>query len=224
MDKRKILTTKQQRAYEIIEDYIRRNGESPTVTELAELLGVSSLRTVTQYLESLEKKGLISRVQHQSRGIRLTSLNDNQSKTVILPVVSAAGCDNLNIFADQIFDEHIVIDRDFLNGKSDDKMVIVKAVGSSMRDANIEDGDFVLTEITKEVTEGDKIVAVINGMAIIKKIHFAQNAVILNPMSSDPNYRPIIMKEDFEVFGRVVDVIKNAESKELVYEEVEEFL
>ena len=224
MDKRKILTTKQQRAYEVIGDYIKRNNKSPTVTELAELLGVSSLRTVTQYLESLERKGLISRVQHQSRGIRLTSLSDNQSKTIILPVISAAGCDNLNIFADQIFDEHVVIDRDFLNGRSDDKMVIVKAVGSSMRDANIDDGDFVLTEITKEVAEGDKIVAVINGMAIIKKIHFAQNAVILNPMSQDLNYRPIIMKEDFEVFGRVVDVIKNAESKELVYEEVEEFL
>ena len=117
MDKRKILTTKQQRAYDAIRDHIKRNNESPTVSELAKLLCVSSLRTVTQYLESLEKKGLILRMRHQSRGIRLTSLDDNQPKTITLPVISAAGCDNLNIYADQIFDEHIAVDCSFLDGK-----------------------------------------------------------------------------------------------------------
>jgi len=223
MDKRKILTTKQQRAYEAIRNYIKKNGKSPTVTELAKLLYVSSLRTVTQYLESLEKKGLILRERHQSRGIRLTNLDDNQPKTITLPVVSAAGCDNLNIYADQIFDEHVAVDYSFLNGKEIKKMVIVKAVGGSMRDGNINDGDLVLTEMTKDIMEGDRIVSIINGMATIKKIHFAKNAVILNPMSSNPNYHPIIMKENFKVFGKVVDVIRNVKSEELVYEEVEEF-
>lgn len=217
----KTLTSKQKRVFDYICDFLVKSKSSPTISEIAEFLGVSSSRTVTQYLESLERKGLIIRSHHQSRGIRLAAHVDMELQTVSLPVISAAGCDNMSVFAEQTFDEFITLDRDFLKGHNPEKVVVFRAMGDSMVDAGIETGDLVLTEMTTDIKQKDNVVAIVDGMALIKQISISPNAVILSPMSHDPQYRPIIMKRDFQVFGKVVDVIKNSfGGEELVYESV----
>jgi repressor LexA len=217
----KTLTSKQKRVFDYISICLEKSNVSPTITELAKFLGVSSLRTVTQYLESLEKKGLIKRGHHQSRGIRLVQKNAEEFEMVTLPVICSAGCDNMNVFAEQTFDEFVTIDRDFLKGNSPEKVVVFRAMGDSMVDAGIETGDLVLTEMTTDINQKDKVVAIVDGMALIKQINFSQNAVILAPMSQDPQYRPIIMKRNFQVFGKVIEVIKNSfGGEELVYENI----
>ena len=219
--KSKTLTSKQKRVFDHIVSCLEGGGVSPTISELAKFLGVSSLRTVTQYLESLEKKGLIVRSHCQSRGIRLAKMENTFLRTVTLPIVSSAGCDNMNVFAEQNFDEFITIDQDFLNGTKPANVVVFRAMGSSMVEAGIETGDLVLTEMTKDIKQKDKVVAIVEGMTLIKQISFSSNAVILSPMSHDPQYRPIIMKKDFQVFGKVIEVIKNSfGADELVYENV----
>lgn len=216
------LTPKQKKVYDFICACIEKNNSSPTITELAEFLKVSSLRTVTQYLESLERKRMIVRSKGSSRGIRLASKINELSQTVMLPVVSAAGCDNMNVFAEQTFDEFITLDREFLKGNNPQRVVVFRAMGDSMIDAGIETGDFVLTEMTNDINQKDKVVAIVDGMALIKQINFSDNAVVLAPMSQDSQYRPIIMKRDFQVFGKVIEVIKNSfGSDELVYENLE---
>ena len=141
----------------------------------------------------------------------------------MLPVIGNAGCDSLSVYAEQQPDEFITIDREFLHGTDPKQTIVIRAIGSSMVDAGIKDGDLVLTEMTQNVNEGEKVVAIINDMAVIKKISFTENAVILNPMSPDPHYRPIIMNENFTVQGRVIDVIRNSKnSNEYVYEEIEQ--
>jgi DNA polymerase V len=138
---------------------------------------------------------------------------------VTLPVLSSAGCDNMSVFAEQIFDEFVTIDRDFLAGRDSEKVVAFNAVGNSMVDAGISTGDLVLVEKTTDICEKDKVAAVVDGMAVIKQISFAENAVILKPMSKDPQYRPIVMKKNFQVFGKVIEVIKGfGGGDELVYE------
>lgn len=219
--KSKNLTVKQKRVFDFICACLEKSNVAPTIAELAEFLGVSSLRTVTQYLESLEKKGLIVRSRNQGRGIRLVCVDNSAPRTVMLPVVSSAGCDNLNVFAEQSFNEFVTLDREFLQGNLPEKMVVFRAMGSSMTDAGIESGDLVLTQVTQDIAPKDKVVAIVDGMAVIKQINFSENAVILRPMSSDPQYRPIIMQRNFEVFGKVIDVIKNSlGGEELVYESI----
>ncbi len=215
------LTPRQVEVFNIIQRYISEHGESPTLNELKELIGATSVRSVTQYLEALEKKGLITRSRYQNRNIKLARTKSVRSETIMLPVVGNAGCDNLSVYADQQPDEFVTLDREFLRGHDPEQTIAVRAVGNSMVDAGIKDGDLVLTEITENVNEGEKVVAIINEMAVIKKISFTDNAVILKPMSSDPHYRPIIMREDFRVQGRVIDVIRNSNNEnEYVYEEI----
>jgi SOS-response transcriptional repressor LexA len=77
-----------------------------------------------------------------------------------------------------------------------------------MLDAGIRPGDYVLVEMTESVNDNDLVVAIVDSFAVIKKIEFASNAVILHPVSSDPQYKPIILRRDFQIFGRVIDVIR----------------
>lgn len=219
--KTKNLTQKQKQIFDFICDYLDKNDFSPTITELAKFLGVSSLRTVTQHLEALEKKNLISRIRHQGRGIRLLNDAGVIPQTVALPVISCAGCDNMDVFAQELYDEYITVDRSFLHGKKEKDVVLIKAVGDSMVEAGISNGDLVLTEKTSDISQKDNVVAVVDGMAVIKNIFFLPNAVILRPMSNNSQYRPIIMQKDFQVFGKVINVIKEfSGNDELEYENI----
>lgn len=217
----KTLTLKQQRVYDFLSAQIARCGESPTVVEIARFLGVSSLRTVTQYLEALERKELIFRLGRQSRGIRL--VGQSPVMTVTIPVLSNAGCDNMSVFAEQVVGEYVTVDRVFLHGCSADQIFAFRAVGDSMVGAGIETGDLVLVERGAPLRQKDAVVAVVDGMAVIKQIHFSPNAVILHPVTKNPGYAPIVMRKDFPVFGKVINVIKDVPMDPgLVYETFEQ--
>jgi repressor LexA len=192
------LTEKQKQFYESLKRLVEKNGESPTVAELVDLMKFSSPRAVTQYLESLERKGLIERRRYERRGIRLTSFDDRGNivgssgnvATVNIPVIASAGCDQMAIFAQRNFGDYICVASSLLQGVKKDNVVCIKAVGDSMVDAGIKSGDYVLVEVvpmgSDAVHDGNLVVAIIDSFAVIKKIEFASNAVILRPVSSDP--------------------------------------
>lgn len=203
------LTEKQKKFYESLREMIEKNGQSPTVAELVRLMKFSSPRAVTQYLEALERKGLIERRKHEWRNIRLVSMNENgEPDTVQIPVIASAGCDNVSIFAERNFGDYVCVAVDLLQGVNRDNVVCVRAIGDSMLDAGIKEGDYVLVEVTEDVTENDLVVAIIDSFAVIKKLEFANNAIILKPVSSDPQYKPIIVSRNFRIFGKVIDIIR----------------
>ena len=216
------LTQKQQEVFNLIQNYIDQHGQSPTIKELKGLLKVSSIRSVTQYLQSLQKKGLIKREHYQTRGISLTNRIANAwSEVVSIPIVGNAGCDNLSVYADELNGETVVFDRKFLDGYDPKQVIAIRAIGDSMIEAGINSGDLVLTELTTDVKSGEDIVATIDGNAVIKRVAFTKDAIVLNPVSSDLEYKPIIMKKDFQISGRVIKVISNPNNTtDLVYEEI----
>src|SRR3989338_1929915 len=202
------LTEKQGRFYESLRKLIAKKGESPTVSELVRLMKFSSPRAVTQYLEALQRKGLIERRRYARRGIRLVAPRENEPMTVQIPVIAYAGCDHVSVFAQRNFGDYICVATELLQGVNKDNVVCVKAVGDSMVDAGIKEGDYVLVEVMETAEEGDLVVAILDSFAVIKKLQRANNAVILSPVSSDPQYKPIIMNKNFRIFGKVIDVIR----------------
>ena len=104
------LTEKQKQFYESLKRLVEKNGESPTVAELVNLMKFSSPRAVTQYLESLERKGLIERRRYERRGIRIREMGigadgeisfdgDGSSgnvATINIPVIASAGVLSFN--------------------------------------------------------------------------------------------------------------------------------
>src|SRR3990170_9055405 len=65
------LYNRQRQILDFIAQYISRSGYSPTLQEIAKALGVSSLATVHEHLEAMEKKGIIKRYDGAVRGIEI---------------------------------------------------------------------------------------------------------------------------------------------------------
>jgi len=211
-----LLTAKQKRFYDMLSVYMKEYGKAPTVSEMRDMMDFSSPRSVTQYLHALEGKGLLKRGRYKRRGITLRDFSEiEDSDTVTLPVIGSAGCDNLDTLSDENYEDYICVSRDLIDQKKKETIVSIKAMGNSMVDAGVNDGDYVLVELTQAVTDNDLVVALIDSFAVIKKIEFANNAVILKPVSSDPQYKPIIMSRSFQIFGKVLDIIRIPQTGEL---------
>ena len=208
------LTDRQQHTLEAIKAYRMKNGVSPTIPELRTLLNLRSFRSVTQRLEQLEKKGFLRRTPFQHRGIILIDPSGAQTpgQTIRVPVIASAGCDQMQVIAEETYSEYITIDP-ALRGSAHD-VFAVKAVGNSMVDAGIKNGDYVLVDAAEGYApvNNDRVVAIIGEYAVIKRWKKIPGMIILEPESKEGGYSPIILKEDFQVFGKVLNVIPAAES------------
>ena len=215
MTKLVALTSAQKETLRVIEMHTDEHGQSPTITELAKTLKLKSLRSVGQRIEALEKKGLITRDKFKHRGINILSGVTSQlsSDLIQIPVIASAGCDAVNVYAEQNFGEYIVIDRSLIGGKKDtSNIAAVRAVGDSMQDAGIYSGDYVIVEVTGEVDNGDRVVAVLGNMAVIKRYSRIDEVVYLNPENKYGTYHPIVVREeDSRIFGKVLSIIPGNE-------------
>lgn len=203
------LTQKQKKLYQYLIDYIKNNKDAPTFEEMRDFLGVKSLNSIFQYLNSLEKKGLIIRHRGVKRNIEIVDKNKLENiggcEIITIPVFASVGCDNLNVIATENTDEFLDIDKRIINSKN--RFFAVRAVGFSMKDAGVSDGDLVLIEKTQDVNSGDKVVVVVGDVVTMKRIEKKDGFIVLYPESKDPVYKPIVLKDDFKIIGKVVCVI-----------------
>lgn len=200
-----LLTFKQQRVLNVVRDYLYKENRSPTLEQLRASLGFSSLRTVTQYLDILERKGYIVRRKNAARNIELRNV-DGAWGTVSIPVIANVGCDDLSVFAQQEADEFLEVDKRIVD-EEDGDIVAVRAIGDSMNDAGINTGDYVLIRFTDQVETGDRVAAIVNDMVTVKRLEKRDGMTILWPQSKDPKFKPIILKEDFKIAGKVLCII-----------------
>ncbi len=219
MGKVDTLTSKQQKVYNFIKQRLDEKGESPTISEIATFIKASSLRAVTQYLEALQRRGFIKRNRYAQRSIELTE--PDNSELVTVPVFASAGCGEPSVIAERTFSEYATVDASLL-GNRRDNLFVIRAIGESMIDAGVKDNDLVLVEKTEDADNNDLVVAIIDDTAVIKKISFANNATILSPVTADSTYSPIIMRKDFPIFGKVIQVLKTRHSNEYRYIPIDE--
>ncbi len=204
------ITSKQKRVLDNIELYIKAKGEPPTLDELRKNLGFKSLRTVMQYIETLERKGYLVRRKHMRRNIELRTIDaEGRTATLVsIPVVANVGCDDLSVFAQEQSDEFLQVDKHIVESSGD--IVAVRAVGDSMADAGVKSGDYILVQFTDKVKSGDRVAAIIGDMVTVKRLERRHGVTILYPESKDPKYKPIILREDFKIAGRVLCIIPAA--------------
>lgn len=204
------LTGKQKRVLENISLYLEAKGEPPTLDELRKNLGFKSIRTVVQYLDILERKGYVVRRRYARRNIELRPIDAfGRSETLVsVPVVANVGCDDLSVYAQEQYDEFLQVDKNIAG--EDGNIVAVRAVGDSMLDAGINSGDYILVQFTDNVKSGDRVAAIVGDMVTVKRLERREGVTILYPENKDPKYKPIVLREDFKIAGRVLCVIPAA--------------
>ena len=222
----KSLTGKQKRVLDNISLYINAKGEPPTLDELRQNLGFKSLRTVVQYIETLERKGYIVRRKYSRRNIELRAVDaeGRSAMLVSVPVVANVGCDDLSVFAQEQSDEFLQVDKQIVD-EVHGEIVAVRAVGDSMADAGVKSGDYILVQFTDKVKSGDRVAAIIGDMVTVKRLERRNGVTILYPESKDPKYKPIVLRDNFKIAGRVLCIIPAgvAEMDEVVAVEEEDW-
>ena len=213
------LTAKQQKVYAFIRDFIDEKKYAPTLKEIVVEINVKATNTAVKYLKALEKKGYISCFKHAKRGISLKN-NEIVSPIIQVPVVASVGCDDLSVFGNDRHDEFLHVDKKLVGDKF--PIVAVRAVGDSMSDAGIQDGDYVLVHTTNVAENGERVVAVVGDIVTVKRLEKKEGLTVLWPESNSPKYRPIIMSDDFKVAGKVICTVpgNSMNSTELTYEKI----
>ena len=67
------LTRRQRQVLDVIRDFIDRNGYSPSLGEIGDELGLSSVATVHKHVSHLVQKGFVKRAWNQNRSIELVA-------------------------------------------------------------------------------------------------------------------------------------------------------
>lgn len=154
------LTRRQREIYDYLAEFIERNGYAPSLEEIADRFGLSSVATVHEHLENLESKGAVRRDPHRSRAIELLRPADGRTRTaaVELPLLGrvAAG-QPLEAISD---DETLSVPESMI-GRGE--TYVLRVAGDSMIDEHIADGDFVIVEKRDTARDGERVVALIDG-------------------------------------------------------------
>lgn len=197
------LTKRQKELLDFIRRFSSKHGFSPTYEEMASALGVSSLSTIHDHLEQLVKKWFIKIYRGSVRGIEI--IKDDLKKDfnqVDLPLLGfiAAGKPIEAITQS----ETISIPASLLKARK--KAFVLKVRGDSMVEEGILDGDYVVVEEQAQASNGDIVVALIDGaFATLKKFYREKNRIRLEPANA--KMKPIYAK-NVVIQGKVRGVVR----------------
>jgi repressor LexA len=211
--RRTSLSDKQLAILEMIQRSVASRGYPPSMREIGDAVGLSSLSSVTHQLNQLELSGYLRRDPNRPRALEVlidlpSSSGENTDSgpqvqdAAMVPLVGriAAG---IPITADQQVDEVFPLPRQLV-GKGD--LFMLKVVGESMIDAAICDGDWVVVRQQKDAFNGEIVAAMLDGEATVKVFRQRDGHTWLLPRNSA--FEPIL-GDDAEVLGKVVAVLRS---------------
>lgn len=198
------LYRRQKQILDYLAGYIDKFHYAPTLVEIAKKLGVRSLATVHEHLQTLEKKGLIKRSSGISRGIEIIDRKVGEvTRGVELPLLGfiAAGSP-IEPYSDP--NATFAISPSMISPKG--KSYVLQVKGESMIEDGILDGDFVVVEETNQARDGDIVVAMIeNGVVTLKRFFKEAGRIRLEPANS--SMQPIYAK-NVAIQGKVVMIVR----------------
>lgn len=199
------LYKRQRQIVDFISQFIQKNGYSPTLQEIADAIGVSSLATVHEHLQALVKKKVLKKYEGAVRGLELIDNKMAALNTLELPIMGfiAAG-KPIEPHTDP--DASIRISPTMVSGKK--RSFVLQVKGDSMIEEGIFDRDYVVIEETGEemVSDGDIVVALLdNGLATLKRFFREKTRVRLEPANSSMSP---IFATNVKIQGRCVGVIR----------------
>jgi len=198
------LYKRQKQILDFIRQYIQKFGSSPTLQEIADAIKVSSLATVHEHLQALEKKKVIKRFQGAVRGIKVLDKKIGKLlESVELPIL---GFISAGQPIEPYTDPHAVlrVSPTLLSGKK--RSFVLQVRGESMIDEGILDGDYVVIEEQTEVVNGDIVVALLNnGFATLKRFFKEKTRIRLEPANA--GMKPIFARK-VKIQGKVVGIIR----------------
>ncbi len=185
---------------------LKRTIDNPlTIREIQEELNISSTSVVAHHISQLEPKGYLKRNPVNPRDYQV--LQGSPEKLItFLNVYGLVKCGPNGSILDGNPEDKVPIASKLIPFPVNDAF-LVKAKGDSMI-PRICGGDLVIVRRTNYVNDGNIVVCVNNGEAMIKRFKREGNKVILISENAE-KYPPFIASDDFRIEGEVRGVIKS---------------
>ena len=188
---------------EFIKEELGKRGYPPSVREICSSVGLSSTSSVHHQLNNLEKKGYLKRDPLKPRAMEIIKSNPfvARQEIVDVPIVGTVTAGE-PILAVENYEESFPLPASFTNN-SECFMLLIK--GSSMINAGILDGDYVIVKQQNSARNGEIVVALLEDEATVKTFYKEDNRVRLQP--ENPMMAPIYSK-NVKILGKVIGVIR----------------
>ncbi len=192
-----ILTPKQKQILDYVINFRERRGFSPTIQEIAKRFGKSTT-TVYQFIESLVKKGYLTKTKNASRGIV-----PNADVGVEIPLLGyiAAGKPIEPIENP----EPINVPLNMVSKPG--QYYALKVKGDSMIEDGVLDRDTVVVKHQLTAEDGDTVVAVTEDGATLKKFRKKRGKIFLEPRNK--KLKNIYPKE-LEIRGKFCGLVRKS--------------
>ncbi|OOG60072.1 transcriptional repressor LexA [Rhodanobacter sp. C03] len=202
------ITQRQSNVLAFIRARIERDGQSPTLEEIGEALGIGNVSAVFKHVQSLAAKGRLTIETSHARGIRLVREPDPMdADTLDLPLIGRIAAGE-PLFSESRVDRSLRVSRSLFRLRPD---YLVKVVGDSMRDEGIRDGDLVAVHATPVARHGQVVAARVDGDRFtIKRLYMKDDVIRLMPNS--PGFKPIDVDptEDFAIEGLFAGLLRGS--------------
>ncbi len=198
------LSPKKQRFLAFIRDFAARNDRAPTFKEIMQGLHIKSLGTINWYVSELEKLDVLKRTGGSNAKRALAVVEERSSNTLPLLGSITAGYP-LEAVADS---EEIEVPPAYLHRDN----YVLRVKGDSLRDDNIQDGDYVIIRQKPTAMSGDTVVAFVNEEATLKRYYPKSGHIELHPRN--PAYETIYVgpEDSFRIGGIVLFVFREYET------------
>lgn len=181
-----------------------RNGYPPTVREICEGVGLTSPASVHRYIRILSEEGSIVFDPNKKRAYK--AVNSVRKKTETIPLLGkvAAG---VPILAHENREDEFPIP-DLLLHRFNSDAFMLRVEGESMKDAGICDRDIIVVEQNSDPTDGDIVVARIDGEEVtVKRFFKKEREIELRP--ENEAFSPITLQPDrVEILGCVTGLMR----------------
>ena len=198
------LTKRQKQFVDYLDNYINEHGYAPTLAEVGQYFGLSSLATVHKHLRNLELKGFIKRQHNHSRALEIAQRRKRMAGAQELSLLGqvAAG-QPIEAIESQ---ETISVPEEFVRR---DNTFCLRVRGESMIEDGIRDGDYIIVEGRDQANNGETVVALVGNEATVKKFYREPDGRIrLQPANSA--MEPIFVGQgDLMIRGVVVGLMRH---------------
>ena len=200
------LTRRQRQIFEFIQEFIKDKGYAPSIAEIGAHFKLTSPATVHKHLQNIASKGLIKRSWDRSRAIELVPNADTVGKEKSGPIeLPLRGMIAAGVPLEAVQDNETIP----LPWSSDDSsLYVLKVKGKSMIEDHIDDGDYVIIEQRDTASNGETVVALLEGeSATLKRFYREGDHIRLQPANS--SMEPIMVRDgEFRIQGVVVGVLR----------------
>jgi len=190
------ITRRQRDTLNFIRAYAAEKGYPPTVRDICAGLGLSSSQTVHAHLRKLEEKGLL-RLGRAHRSLQLLNPRQDAARKLI-PLVGRVAAGTPVLAVHNV--EGYLDLGEAMAGEMDNRFAL-QVKGSSMVEAGILDGDYILVRLQQTAENGDIVVALIGDEATVKLFFREEDRIRLQPANS--SMEPIYAR-DVTIIGKVL--------------------